>query len=64
MKIDVLILEKEKSTLFSSASAFITSFHSCLFRVKIQLDGYVSDSQKILNNTSSTMIAHPEKHRI
>ena len=26
--------------------------------------GYLSDSQKILNNTSSTMIAHPEKHRI
>ena len=24
--------------------------------------GYLSDSQKILNNTSSTMIAHPEKH--
>jgi len=26
--------------------------------------GYLSDSQKILNNTSSTIIAYPEKHRI
>lgn len=26
--------------------------------------GYLYESHKILNNTSSTMIAHPEKHRI